>query len=315
MHCCVIGGSGFIGEHLVGILLNQGKTVTVIGRNRLPLRELPPNVRYVSGDYGDSNFLRSVFNNVDEVVDLAYASVPKTSFDDPFYDLLNNIPPSVNLFEVASSLPIKKIIIVSSGGTVYGKAIDLPITEGHSTNPISPYGITKLAIEKYAYMYHVLKGLPVVCLRPANAFGEGQKPFIEQGFIATALASVLEGREINLFGEYGTIRDFVYVKDVAMAIVAALDHCPLGECYNVGTGVGTSTLDILNMIATITKSENVKLRVKVLPPRQYDVPVNVLDNSKFRKVTGWFPKVSILEGLELTWKYFKEHYKTGCLSV
>lgn len=314
MHCCVIGGSGFIGEHLVRILLNQGRRVTVIGRNRLPSRQLPPEARYISGDYGDSNFLRSVFNNADEVVDLAYASVPKTSFEDPFNDILNNIPPSVNLFEVASSLPIKKIIIVSSGGTVYGKALDLPITEIHPTNPISPYGITKLAIEKYAHMYHVFKGLPVVCLRPANAFGEGQKPFIEQGFVATALASLLEGREINIFGEHGTIRDFIYVKDIAMGIAAALDHCVLGECYNIGTGIGTSTLDILNMIATITKSEDVKLHVSVLPARQYDVPINVLDSSKFRKVTGWFPKVSLPEGLELTWKHFKEHYKR-CLPV
>lgn len=315
MHCCVIGGSGFIGEHLVRILLDQGKDVTVIGRSRLPSRQLPGQVRYLCGDYGESNFLRSAFNNVNEVVDLAYASVPKTSFEDPFNDLLRNIPASINLFEVASSLPIKKIIIVSSGGTVYGKAFDLPITEDHHTNPISPYGITKLAIEKYASMYHVLKGLPVVCLRPGNAYGQGQKPFREQGIVATAMASALEGREITLFGERGTIRDFVYVRDIAAAIALALDNCPLGEFYNVGTGIGTSTLEILNMIAAITKLEDVKLRVKILPPRKYDVPVNVLDSLKFRIVTGWVPKVSLAEGLELTWKHFKEHLNKGCLPV
>lgn len=314
MHCCVIGGSGFIGEHLVRILLNQGRTMTVIGRNHLPSRQLPPQARYISGDYGDSNFLHSIFKDIDEVVDLAYASVPKTSFDDPFKDLLNNVPSSVNLFEVASSFPIKKIVIVSSGGTVYGKALDLPIKESHPTNPISPYGITKLTIEKYASMYHVLKGLPVVCLRPGNAFGEGQRPFREQGIVATAMASAMEGREITIFGERGTIRDFVYVKDVAAAVASALDYCRPGEYYNVGTGIGTSISEVLNMITAIIKSEDIKLRVKVLPPREYDVPANVLDSSKFRKLTGWFPKVSLPEGLELTWKHFKEHYKR-CLPV
>lgn len=308
MHCCVIGGSGFIGHHLVRILDGQGKTLTVIGRNRLPSRTLPSGVRYIAGDYGDHYFLRGVLNDVDEIIDLAYASVPKTSFEDPVKDILNNLPPSVNLFEVASSLQIKKIVIVSSGGTIYGRAVDLPISEDHPTNPISPYGITKLAVEKYARMYHALKGLPVVCVRPANAFGEGQKPFIGQGFVATAIASALEGREINIFGEQGTIRDLVYVKDVADGIAAALNHCPPGECYNIGSGIGRSNREILEMLSTIAKSRDIVLRVKVLPSRLYDVPANVLDSSKLQNETGWFPKVSLMQGLELTWTYFEEHY-------
>ena len=308
MHCCVIGGSGFIGHHLVGILASQGRPLTVIGRNRLPTRRLPSGVRYIAGDYSDQDFLRSVLNDVDEIIDLAYSTVPKTSFEDPVKDILNNLPASVNLFEVTSSLPIKKIVVVSSGGTVYGKAVDLPISEDHPTNPISPYGITKLAVEKYARMYHALKGLPVVCVRPANAFGEGQKPFIGQGFVATAIASALEGREINIFGEQGTIRDLVYVKDVAAGIAAALNHCPPGECYNIGSGIGRSNLEILEMLAAIAKSRDIVLRVKVLPSRLYDVPANVLDSSKLQNKTGWFPKVSLTKGLELTWKSFEGHY-------
>ena len=307
-HCCVIGGSGFIGHHLVEILGRQGKTLTVIGRNHLPSRTLPAGVRYIAGDYGDRTFLRSVLHDVDEIIDLAYASVPKTSFEDPVNDILSNLPSSVNLFEVASSFPIKKIVIVSSGGTIYGKALRLPIREDHPTNPISPYGITKLAVEKYALMYHALKGLPVVCVRPGNAFGEGQIPFKGQGFVATAIASALKGQEINIFGEQGTIRDFVYVKDLARGIAVALDHCPSGGCYNIGSGQGRSNKEIIEMVAAIAKSRNIALRVKVLPSRQYDVPANVLDSSKLRKETGWFPAIPLKEGLELTWKHFEQHY-------
>lgn len=308
MHCCVIGGSGFIGQHVVKILMKQGRTLTVIGRNRLPTRTLPAKVRYIAGNYNDKYFLRGALEGADEIIDFAYASVPKTSFEDPVNDILNNIPPSVTLFEVASSLPIKKMVIISSGGTIYGKALNLPISEEHPTNPISPYGITKLAVEKYASMYHEIKGLPVVCVRPANAFGEGQKPFIDQGFIATAIASVLKKREINIFGEQGTIRDFIYITDVAKGITAALNQGKPGESYNIGTGIGTSNRDILNMIETIAKSENIPLRIKILPPRQYDVPVNILDSSKLQKETGWFPSVTLSEGLKLTWEHFKETY-------
>ncbi len=307
-HCCVIGGCGFIGHHVVELLARQKKAITVIGRNPHPTRKLPPKVRYIAGDYGNPKLLSETFKNVDQIIDLAYTSVPKTSFDNPVKDILGNLPASVNLLEVASLFPIKKIIIVSSGGTIYGNADNLPIREDHPTNPISPYGITKLAVEKYAMMYHKIKGLPIVCVRPGNAFGEGQKPFVGQGFVATAIGSILEKREINIFGGHGTIRDFIYVKDLASAIVAAL-NCPSGECYNIGTGIGQSNQAIIEMLASITKSKDILSQIKILPARKFDVAVNILDSSKLHKETGWTPKVSLEKGLKLTWEHFKKHHK------
>ena len=236
MSCCIIGGSGFIGLHLVKILIDQGKDVIVIGRSKIPSRTLPVGVIYISGDFGDKDFLKEVLINVDEIIDLSYASVPKTSFEDPVKDILNNLPSHVNLFEVASSLPIKKLVIVFSGGTVYGKAIDLPISEDHPLEPISPYGITKLVVEKYAQMYYLIKKLPVICGRPSNAYGDGQKPFAGQGFIPTVIASALEGKSITIFGENGSIRDYIHVTDVATGIAAALEKGLLGEFYNIGSG-------------------------------------------------------------------------------
>jgi len=308
MSCCVIGGGGFIGQHLVQVLVSQGKSVIVVDLNRQCLVGVPSGVKYFTGNYGDRSFLYNILKDVDEVIDLAYASVPKTSFDDPIQDILSNLPPAINLFEIASGLKIKRIVVVSSGGTIYGKAVNLPISENHPTNPISPYGITKLAIEKYAQMYHMLKGLPVVFVRPANAFGEGQKPFIAQGFIATAIASALTGCEINLFGEQGTIRDYIYVRDVVSGIIAALEHGRTGESYNIGSGIGRSNRKILEMIESMAKLEGIELHVKILQPRKYDVPANILNSSKLQNETGWFPTVSFIKGLELTWKHFKEHY-------
>jgi len=309
-HCCVIGGTGFIGSWVVRKLHSMGRQLTVVGRNPIPTRPLPEGVRYAVGDYGDPGFLTEVLQDVDEVINLAYSTVPKTSFEDPVRDIFGNLPAAVRLFETACSLSIKKLVLVSSGGTVYGKARSISITEDHPTNPISPYGITKLAIEKYALMFKELKALPVVCVRPANAFGEGQRPFAGQGFVATAIASILRKQEIVLFGETGTVRDYIHVADVANGIIAALEHGELGSCYNIGSGTGRSNRDILDAIFPLAEAAGFKPRVKTLPPRQFDVPVNILDCSKLSQKTGWKAVVPFEDGIERTWNwFFREHNK------
>ena len=306
--CCVIGGTGFIGHSVVNRLLKGERKITVIGRNPLPPRCLPEGVRYVAGDYGDGDFMTEVLQGVDEVINLAYSTIPKTSFDDPVQDILSNLPASVRLFEVASRLAVKKLVLVSSGGTVYGKAQTVPLSEEHPTNPISPYGITKLAIEKYAMMFKELKSLPVVIVRPANAYGEGQRPFVGQGFIATAIASILKGQEVVLFGETGTIRDYIYVSDVADGIIAVLEKGTPGCCYNIGTGIGRSNKDILDALYSYAESAGIEPRVKILPPRQFDVPANILECQKLYRETSWEPKVPFEEGIKKTWTAMFERW-------
>lgn len=306
--CCVIGGTGFIGSHLVEILLRQGRQLTVVGRNSHPSRRLPEGVRYLAGDYGDRFFLNGALQGMEEVVCLAYTTVPKTSFENPVDDILSNLPASVNLFEAVVSLGIKKLVLVSSGGTVYGKSAELPISESHATNPISPYGITKLAIEKYALMYHEIAALPVVCVRPGNAYGDGQRPFVGQGFVATVMASLLQGREILLYGESGTIRDYVHVDDLAQGIVAALERGASGSCYNIGTGIGKSNRDVLNSIFPHARAAGIEPRVRTEPLRPFDVPANVLDCSRLRNETGWQPMVAFEEGIRRTWEWFLKNH-------
>ncbi len=306
-HCCVIGGAGFIGRHLVEILLARGRRITVLGRRNLPFGTFPAGVRYVAGDYGERTLLLDLLNDVDEIIDLAYTTVPITSFEDPVQDILNNLPPAVRLFEVASNFAIQKMVIISSGGTVYGPAQKLPIPEEHPTNPISPYGVTKLTIEKYALLFHRLRGLPIVNVRPANAFGEGQKPFTGQGFVATAIASILTDKEIPVYGEIGTIRDYIHVTDVANGIVAALESGEPGSSYNIGSGVGRSNKDVLDALYPIAKSASLEPKVRILPPRQFDVAVNVLDSTKLEKGTGWTTKVPFMEGIKRTWDWFYRH--------
>lgn len=305
-NCCVIGGTGFIGSFVVRALLNKRRNVVVVARNESPTRPLPADVKYVPGDFGDRYFLKGVLRGIDEIIDLAYATVPKTSFDNPVHDILSNLPNAVNLLEVASSCSLDKIVLVSSGGVIYGHTNKIPINEEHPTNPISPYGITKLAVEKYAKMFYSTNDLPIVCVRPGNAYGETQKPFIGQGFVSTAIASILSGQELNLYGESGTIRDYIYVEDIANGIVSALINGEPGEVYNIGSGEGRSNKDILDILRPLAESKGFEIRLKTVPPRKFDVAVNVLDSSKLYLCSGWKAHVNFDEGIKKTWNWYSK---------
>ncbi len=246
----VIGGAGYIGAHLVPQLIATGRCVTVLGRSATPRNGLPIDVDYVAGDFAQHELIRRLLDGHQEVIHLAYSTVPNTSFENPLADLLQNLPPTVQLFSEAADRGVK-LVLVSSGGTVYGEAIKLPIREDHPTKPISPYGVTKLTLENYAYLYAVTHGLKFVCVRPANAYGVGQRPFVGQGFIATAMASAMRGMPIKIFGQRGTIRDYLYVSDLATGIVSALEYGHLSETYNLGSGIGLSNLDVIEVLQTV----------------------------------------------------------------
>jgi UDP-glucose 4-epimerase len=300
--CLVIGGAGFIGRHVTRLLCESGRDVTVIGRRAKADRDLHPACRYLCGDYGNRAVLRGILKADCEVIDLAYSTVPKTSFEDPVFDLMSNLPASVGLFQEALIAGAGRVLIVSSGGTVYGPTDRLPIREDHPTQPVSPYGITKLATDRYAMMFHRNAGLPVMVIRPANAYAEDQRAGTGQGFIATAVAAILSGREVEIYGIEGTIRDYIHVSDVAAGIVAALDHGDEGEIYNLGTGVGTSNAGIIKVLEKLALEQGIPLLSKTLPSRGFDVEANVLDSTKLRGKSGWVPSVLLEDGLKRVWE-------------
>ncbi|CAG1020780.1 UDP-glucose 4-epimerase [Methylococcales bacterium] len=302
MRTCVIGGGGFIGSHLVRELLNSGRDVLVLGRSTTRPESLARAATYLTCDYGDRALLRRAIADCGEVIDLAYATVPQTSFANPVFDLQSNLPPSVTLLEEARDHGgLNRVVIVSSGGTVYGQASRLPIIEEDITAPISPYGITKLTIEKYALMFHRLHDVPATIVRPANAYGLGQQPFTGQGFIATAMGRVIQGNKVTVFGEHGTIRDYVHVRDIASGILCALEKGDSGEIYNIGTGVGRSNRDVLDAIEPIVSRDGYSIEVSSESARGFDVPANVLSFGKLLYCSGWQPKVSFDEGLTEMW--------------
>lgn len=306
--CLLIGGAGFIGRHLVESLQSIGREVTVLSRREPKDTGLSAECSYVKGDFSDLSVLAPLLDKHEEVIHLAYATVPNTSFADPLADLLGNLPPAVQLFEQLAKRG-SKLIYVSSGGTVYGNQSVLPIPETAPTNPISPYGVTKLTLEKYAALYRVTHGLNVTIVRPANAYGPGQKPFSGQGFVSSAIGSVLRNEAIKIFGEKGTVRDYVYVKDLADGITAALVHGMAGEVYNIGTGQGISNLEMVKILTPIMQEISYKPEVLHLPDRVFDVKANVLDSTKIKIETGWQPKVPLVEGLRLTRDWLRGQFE------
>jgi len=303
----VIGGAGYIGAYIVSQLIAIGRHVTVLGRSSIPRYDLPADVAYVTGDFSQHELISNLLDSHNEIIHLAYATVPNTSFENPLADLLQNLPPTVQLFSEAADRGVK-LVLVSSGGTVYGEVEELPILETHPTKPISPYGVTKLTLENYAYLYAATHGLKFVCVRPSNAFGVGQRPFVGQGFIATAIGSAIKGIPINIFGQYGTIRDYIYVSDLASGIVCALEHGQLSETYNLSSGIGLSNVDIIDEIKPLMQEFGCKVQIENLPEREFDVKANVLDSSKIQEHTGWKPQVNFNDGLRLTAEWLRNYF-------
>lgn len=299
--CLVVGGGGFIGSHLVVKLLASGrKDIRVLGRSAQPRFLLPEGVGYISGDVCDEQFLRTLLRECNEVFDLAYSTVPKTSFEDPVLDIMANLPANVTLMKVASEFALRRFVLLSSGGTVYGNPVYLPIDESHPTNPVSPYGITKLAVEKYALMFHRLNALPVVITRPGNPYGPNQWGNLGQGFVGAALFALLHHSPITIFGERGTVRDYIYIEELADGLVAALDYGVPGEVYNVGTGIGLDNRAVLDEMIKINNNAAFPMEVIIKPERPFDVHSNVLSSAKLTYVSGWKPRIDFAEGIAKT---------------
>ena len=297
----VIGGCGFIGRSLVKKLSeSQSSQVVVVGRSQNPRSSLPDGVDYISCGALDGSGLSSLLKQADDIIDLAYGTVPKTSFEDPLQDVMSNLPSAVSLLQAASRSCVKRYLLVSSGGTVYGHSRYLPIDENHPNDPVSPYGISKLLTEKYALFFHRMEGLPVVIARPGNPYGVEQVGRQQQGFIGAAIHSLMKGHPLEVFGERGTVRDYIYIEDLVSGLLALLSEGKAGEIYNVGTGIGHDNSSVLEVLEAESVETGKKLHIIQREARLFDVQANVLDCSKLHAISTWRPKVSLREGIRMT---------------
>lgn len=309
----LIGGMGFIGRHLIRACLDAGMKVRVADVVT-PESDGIEGAEYLKGDYREPLFLQSILEGMQFVVHLVHDTMLLDLDCNMAAEFERNIKPAMSLMDECCVQKVEKFLFVSSGGTVYGNHnLHKPISEQARTRPVSLYGTSKLMIEEMGFLYHMQKKLPLIVARPGNAYGPGQKPFRGQGFIATALASALEGRLLNIFGDGKIVRDYIHARDLATALVALLQLGQIGKTYNVGTAVGVSLHALLDEhIEPILAADGFELIRKHTPSRGADVPYNVLANDKLLRDTGFSPHILLNDGLLETWAWLKQfHTKSG----
>jgi UDP-glucose 4-epimerase len=298
MRVLIIGGSGFLGSHVVDRFVNEGAKVTVFDRNLERYRELEAGVQFIVGDLGNHGSVEEVVGaGYDAVVHLVSTTTPRTSNESPEFDIQTNVIGTVNLLNSCVKHHVGKFIFLSSGGTVYGDIGDAKtVDENHPTRPISSYGISKLSIESYLHMYQRLYKLNYVALRLSNPYGERQDPKNSLGALTIFLNRMLSGQPIEVWGDGTVTRDFIYAGDVANAIYLSTINS-IGGVYNIGSGDGLSIRGLLDALKAATK---INPRVIWLSGRPFDVPRIVLDCTKFSNAVGWRPEVTLHDGIEIT---------------
>lgn len=297
----VLGGNGFIGQHLVSELLSNDWVVTVYDRavtNRFVDWVAAPN--YVQGELGNRELLAEQLAHTDVVFHLAFTTIPKTSNDDPAYDVQSNVVTSISMLSECVKAGVNRVVFISSGGTVYGIPEFLPVAETHPTRPICSYGITKLTIEHYLHLYRYLYGLRYSIVRPSNPYGEQQNYLGEQGAVTVFLGQIAMGKQIVVWGDGSVTRDYFYVGDLARACVMAATTDVPDLVVNVGSGEGHSLRDLVSIIRdTIVVEPDIRYQ----SGRPFDVPKLILDVSRARRVLGWEPLVSLPVGIQRTWDW------------
>ena len=295
--CTIIGGGGFLGGHLCQALVEAKAKVRVFSRSDVSISR-DRNVTAIQGTLEDTDVLRAAVKNSEFVFHLLGGVSPVSADPNLRLEIDQSVSASVRLFELCCEFNVRRIIFVSSGGTVYGIPASIPISEDNPTFPISPYGINKLSIEKYLHYFWMSAGLEYSIMRVANPFGPFQIPGRGQGVIATMLRNAIDGKALEIWGDGEAIRDYIYAPDAAQALALAAVYQGPERIFNVGSGVGRSVNSIATDILRLTERED--LPVVYRNARPTDVPVNVLDISRIRREFNWMPQISWDQALHQT---------------
>ncbi|MES2499599.1 MAG: NAD-dependent epimerase/dehydratase family protein [Pseudomonadota bacterium] len=300
MKIAIFGGGGFIGSSIADRLLKDGHELRIFERPRVePYRLFSENerVEWLTGDMMSVYDVITAIDGVDVVLHLVSTTLPKSSNDDPVYDVKSNLVATLQLLDAMVTKHVSKIVFISSGGTVYGNPTYLPLDENHPTEPRVSYGITKLAIEKYLLMYQSLYGIKANILRVANPFGERQRVETAQGAVGVFLSKAIQNQPIEIWGDGSVTRDYLYISDVAEAFAQAVNYDGAKSVFNISSGVGTSLNELLKILERVLGHEIIR---HYITGRAFDIPVNILGNSLARQELGWLPQVTLEEGVVKT---------------
>lgn len=303
MRVLVTGGAGFIGSHTVDLLLNQGAQVWVLDNlssgslSNLKLWKRNPKFHFRNGTVTQYRILDSLTKKTEAIIHLAAIVSPYLSVKKP--EIVNevNVSGTLNVLRAALKNKLHKIVFASSS-SVYGNQNALPISEDNSLHPVTPYGVSKLAGEKYCGAYCRTYGLSTVALRYFNVYGERQSANPYSGVIAIFAKHLCKGLQPTIYGDGKQTRDFIHVSDVATANLQALrSGVGAGEAFNVGTGRATSIYELSLLIAEIVSRAGTSPIYS--PERAGDIRHSYANMTRAREILGVQPKVELKEGLKL----------------
>lgn len=293
----VLGANGFIGSHLVDRLVEDGYAVRAFGKFKdAVLFNESPDVELFTGDFLNQNDIEVSLSGVSRVVHLISTTNPSVSDKDPFIDLNTNVEGSVALMQkCVENGNINQIVFASSGGTVYGDTYPgRPLLETDPTNPVSPYGIGKLAIENFLRYFSRTHGQDYTVLRIANPYGGRQRTTRRQGIIPLIIHNLMNDEPISVYGDGTMIRDYIHINDLVDIIARSLKTDLQHDTYNVGGGVGVSVNQLIEVAEKVTgKKAIIEHREQ---PATF-VQTSVLDNTRLTTELSDLHFTSLYDGL------------------
>lgn len=303
-HVLVIGAAGFIGRHVVDTLVSAGRSVVAMDIRPLPQGSFvnEEKISWSSGPSTDRVALASALAGCSQVIYLVSGSLPATANAHIAHEVQHHVAEALAVAEICDEEGIEAFVFASSGGTVYGIDSEQPIAETAHTSPRNAYGVSKLAIEHYLRLIGTMRSMRTISLRIANPYGIGQVARRAQGFVAAAMNAAWSGQTLSIWGDGLVIRDYIFVTDVASAMIAALDYQGAHHVLNVGSGRGYRQTDIL---AEIERISGRKVDVEFTPSRIIDVRSNVLAIDRAGQELGWRPNIDLAEGLAQTWAWWR----------
>lgn len=299
LNILLLGAGGFIGKNLlIKLAKDKNHMISAVDKrkdyfNDLPIKMLE-NVNIILSPLDENTDFDKLLNSQDVVIHLVSSNIPSTSNQNITEDIARNLSFSSNLLHSCVENHIKRVVFISSGGTVYGKESSCPLNENMPTNPITSYGLQKLSIEKLLYLYNYIYGMDYKIVRLANPYGPYQRPNGVLGVVTTFVSKALNEETIEVYGDGSVIRDFIYIDDVVNAIIKIMYSNTHEKIYNVGSGVGISINKVIN---TIENALGKKIDVRYMTGRSVDVPINYLDVSQFEKDFGLISSISLYDGV------------------
>lgn len=305
MKILVTGGAGFIASQIADAFIEDGHQVVIIDDLSTGFeKNINPKAKFIKANICDKNLEKLFETEKFDVVNHHAAQMDvRRSVKDPEFDATTNILGTINLLQNCVKYNVKKFMFASTGGAVYGEQDYFPADEKHSTQPKSPYGISKLAVEKYLYFYHSEHKLNYTILRYANIYGPRQNPFGEAGVVAIFSTKLLKNELPIINGHGKQTRDYVFVGDVVKANLTTLED-EASDIYNIGTGIETDVNQLFQFINNIT---NAKKEEKHGPAAAGEQLRSVITSNKLFSKFGWKPSTKLEDGLKTTVDFFNNN--------